>query len=82
VDPTFEELTRRALALSIPERIELAMTLWDSIPEAEHVMFADDEATIAEAHRRAAEMEADPSIGRTHEEVFGALRRSLRLHDK
>jgi putative addiction module component (TIGR02574 family) len=76
MDPTFEELKRQVLELPIPERIELAMTLWDSIPE--DVRFADDEATIAEAHRRAAEMEADPSIGRTHEEVLEAMRRPLK----
>jgi putative addiction module component (TIGR02574 family) len=64
---TTEELTRQALALQPAMRLELARTLLQSVDEDEMNLKADEQAMIAEAHRRAAEMAANPSIGRTHE---------------
>lgn len=75
---TTEELTQQALALPPAMRLEPAKTLLQSVDEDEMNLEADEQAMIAEAHRRAAEMVANPSIGRTHEQVFDAARRALK----
>jgi putative addiction module component (TIGR02574 family) len=75
---TTEELTQQALALPLAKRLELAKTLLQSVDEDDMNLDADEQAMIVEAHRRAAEMAANPSMGRTHVQVFDAARRALK----
>lgn len=63
------------LKLPVPERIELAMALWDSIAEPElQDQLPLTEAQKAELDRRLAEHDRDPSRGIPWEEVQRQLR--------
>lgn len=63
------------LKLPVPERIELAMALWDSIAEPElHDQLPLIEAQQAELDRRLAEHDRDRSRGIPWEEVQRRLR--------
>jgi putative addiction module component (TIGR02574 family) len=65
------------LKLPVPERIELAMALWDSIPEPElQDQLPLTEAQKVELDRRLAEHDRDPSNAVPWEEV------QRRLHSK
>ncbi|MBA2693196.1 MAG: addiction module protein [Rubrobacter sp.] len=69
VNVPFDEL----LKLSVPERIQLAEDLWDSIAaESEALPLTD--AQRAEAERRLAEHDRDPESAISWEEVRGRLR--------
>jgi putative addiction module component (TIGR02574 family) len=70
-NPKLDEL----LKLPIPERIELAMALWDSIAEPElQDQLPLTDAQKAELDRRLAEHDRDPSRGVSWEEVQRRLR--------
>ena len=68
---TVAEIESKALALSERDRAMLASSLLQSLPS---VLDEEDEG-LAEALRREAEMDADPSVVMTHAEFLSALRR-------
>lgn len=70
----FDEL----MQLSPAERIELAESLWDSIPENYESLPPVTDAQLAEAKRRLAEYRRDPSMGISWEEVRTRLRSRLK----
>lgn len=59
-------------SLPLAERIVLADRLYASVPE--EVQSAADRAWVAEAERRDAEMDADPSMGLDFDEVISSIR--------
>lgn len=61
-------LTEEAKKLSIAERINLVEEIWDSIAE-ENGCFELSEAQKEELDRRLESFRADPSRGRTWEEI-------------
>lgn len=65
-------LEHAVFSLPVAERITLADRLYASVPE--EVQTAADRAWLAEAERRDAEMEADPSIGLDFDEVISSIR--------
>lgn len=65
-------LEHAVFSLSFAERITLADRLYASVPEQEQT--AADRAWLAEAERRDAEMEADPSMGLDFDEVISSIR--------
>ncbi len=74
-----EDLTRQLLALPLPERVELAQALWQSIDDR-----ADDDSTIpseddaiAIALRRDAELTSGQLVGRIHEQIIEVIRSEL-----
>ena len=72
---TTEQLLSDAMALPLPERVSLAQALWESIDAG--LQHADENAAIAEAVRRDAELLSGKVRGRTHEEVMQAAQRAL-----
>jgi putative addiction module component (TIGR02574 family) len=74
---TIAQITNEALALPLPQRIELAQQLWDSIHDR-----ADpgpiDEATRTEIERRDAEMENGAIVGVAHDQALELIEKSLR----
>jgi putative addiction module component (TIGR02574 family) len=70
----------RLLQLPTPQRIAVAMALWDSIADADKPIrpdVEDEDAFYEELMRRDAEMEAGEVIELTHEEVMAELRKDL-----
>ena len=65
-------LEHAVFSLSLAERITLADRLYASVPEQEQT--AADRAWLAEAERRDAEMDADPSMGLDFDEVISSIR--------
>ncbi|MHB1342102.1 MAG: addiction module protein [Coriobacteriia bacterium] len=62
--------------LSVPERIQLAEDLWDSVAaETPPLSLTPDE--VAELERRLAEMDANPDAGIPWEKVKAAIQRHL-----
>ena len=63
--------------LSVPERIQLAEDLWDSIPESADISLTD--AQTAELDRRLEDLERNPNDGEPWEVVrarlYGRLKR-------
>ena len=72
---TTEQLISDAMALPLSERVSLAQALWESIDAG--LPHADENAAIADAVRRDAELSSGRVRGRTEEEVFQAGRRAL-----
>lgn len=68
-------LANQALALPIGERVEFAQMLWASIDG--QLADVDAAEALAEAKRRDAALDANPSIAQTHDEVMLLARRSL-----
>ena len=68
---TLTELEEQALQLPDAQRATLAAHLLDSLP----AIFYDDDHGLAEARRRDAELDRDPSTGMTLEEFKSALSR-------
>lgn len=68
---TLTELEEMALTLPEDQRAALAAHLLSSLPAILH----DDDAGAAEAGRRDAELDRDPSIGMTIEEFKSAFGR-------
>jgi putative addiction module component (TIGR02574 family) len=70
----------RLLQLPTPQRIAVAMALWESIAEADKPIRPDVEdegAFYEELMRRDAEMEAGEVVELTHDEVMADLRKEL-----
>jgi hypothetical protein len=70
-----QQLTDEALALPLPQRVSLAQTLWESIDAA--LPDTSEDGSIREAIRRDQELSTGSALGRTHEEVMQAARRSI-----
>jgi putative addiction module component (TIGR02574 family) len=70
-----QQLTSEALALPLPQRVSLAQTLWESIDAG--LPDTSEAAALQGAIRRDQELSSDPAVGRTHEEVMQAARRSI-----
>jgi hypothetical protein len=74
-----EELTQKALALPLAERVSLAQTLWESIEESTDSGIADGEReAVEQAKSRDRELAVGAVEGRSHEQVLEAARRALR----
>jgi putative addiction module component (TIGR02574 family) len=70
-----QELTSEAMALPLPERVSLAQALWESIDAA--LAEVPEDVALREAIRRDQELSSGSTVGRTHEEVLKAARRSI-----
>jgi Putative addiction module component len=70
-----QELTSEAMALPLPERVSLAQALWESIDAA--LAEVPEDVALGEAIRRDQELSSGSAVGRTHEEVLRAARRSI-----
>ena len=70
-----QELTSEAMALPLPERVSLAQALWESIDAA--LAEVPEDTAVCEAIRRDQELSSGSAVGRTHEEVLKAARRSI-----
>jgi len=74
-----EELTQKALALSLPDRVSLAQTLWESIdgsPDSEAT--AEEREAVEQAKKRDRELASGAVSGRSHQQVMEAARRAIR----
>ncbi len=66
------------MALPLAERVALAQTLWQSIRDANAKPVAEEvNWAIEEAAKRDAELSSGAVIGRTHEQVMRAARKSI-----
>lgn len=70
-------LTEQVLALPLPDRVNLAEALWQSI--GEELRAGSAQVAIDQARRRASELASGTVSGRTHEEVMQAARLRSRL---
>jgi hypothetical protein len=70
-----QELTSEAMALPLPERVSLAQARWESIDAA--LAEVPEDTAVREAIRRDQELSSGSAVGRTHEEVLKAARRSI-----
>jgi putative addiction module component (TIGR02574 family) len=75
-DMSTQQLIDEILSLPLPERIDVAQTLWESINEAPHTD-ADEREAIEVAKRRKADLASGTVAGRSHEEVMIAARRAI-----
>ena len=69
--PALAEIEAQAMELTASQRARLAASLLESLP----ALLCDDDGGLAEACRRDAEMDADPSIGITTQQLHMALGR-------
>jgi len=71
-------LIQQLLALPLPERVDLAEALWESIDGSAVVEATESlQDAVALASRRDSELNAGAVVGRSHEEVMEAARRNL-----
>lgn len=70
-----QELAAEAMGLSLPDRVSLAQALWASIDAG--LTETTEDAALSEAIRRDEELTSGAAVGRTHEEVMQAARRSI-----
>ena len=74
-----EELTQKVLALPLPDRIDLAQALWQSIDETgEDDGNTEERKALEQAKRRDRELATGMVEGRSHQQVMEAARRALR----
>lgn len=66
-----DEIQAEALRLPVPQRAALAACLLDSLPP----VLEDEDDGIAEALRRDAEMDRDPSMGMSMDQFLKAFGR-------
>jgi hypothetical protein len=67
--PALAEIEAQAMELTDSQRAKLAASLLDSLP----ALLYDDDDGLAEAIRRDTEMDNDPSIGLTTEQLRASL---------
>jgi hypothetical protein len=73
-----QQLVKELLALPLPQRIDVAQTLWESINNVSDADAAQEELEALEvAKRRRAELADGSVISRTHDEVMEAARRAI-----
>ena len=70
-----EELTSKAMALPLAERVSLAQVLWESIEAG--LEETDESLALKDAIRRDEELSSGKVSGRSHEEVMRAARRAI-----
>ena len=70
-----EELTSKAMALPLAERVSLAQSLWESIDAG--LEEADETLALKDAVRRDEELSSGKVTGRSHEEVMREARRAI-----
>jgi putative addiction module component (TIGR02574 family) len=68
---TFSEVEQEAMKLTEAQRATLACRLLDSLP----AVLSDEDEGVAEALRRDAELERDPTAGLSLEELRRTLKR-------
>jgi putative addiction module component (TIGR02574 family) len=69
--------------LSAPDRVELALDLWESLEDSEReAAFPMTPELAAELDRRVAEMDADEDPGRPWDEVVSEIRGEARLRQR
>lgn len=69
--PALAEIEAQAMELTASQRARLAASLLESLP----ALLCDDDEGLAEACRRDAEMDRDPAIGLTTEQLRESLGR-------
>ena len=69
------QLTEKAMALPLADRVDLAAALWQSI--GEELQDGEERQAIEQAVRRDAELTSGAVSGRTHEEVMRSARRAI-----
>jgi hypothetical protein len=73
------QLTAKALALPLKQRVGLAQTLWRSIErDLPATLDGTETGALAAARRRDEELGAGRVVGRTHQQVMAAARKALR----
>jgi putative addiction module component (TIGR02574 family) len=72
-----DEELRQLLSLPLPERIDLAQALWQSIHEEPGVGPDEERQAVDLARTRDAQLASGAVPGRTHEQVMEAARRAL-----
>ena len=72
--PTIAELEKLVLGLPENDRAHLATRLLESLP----AVLSDEDESIEEALRRDAEMDKDPDLGMSLEELDEHMKRLLR----
>ena len=73
------QLTAKALALPLKQRIGLAQALWLSIDRRLPAQLDGTEATaLIASRRRDEELASGDVVGRTHQQVMAAARKALR----
>ena len=70
-----QQLAEHLRTLPLAERVDLAQVLWESIDN--DLAVSDESDTFAQARSRDQELTMGAVMGRTHEEVMDAARRSL-----
>jgi hypothetical protein len=70
-----QELKQEAMSLPLAERVSLAQALWESIDAG--LTDTDELSAVREAMRRDEELSSHAVVGRTHEEVMQAARRTI-----
>jgi putative addiction module component (TIGR02574 family) len=75
---TTEVLKQQVLALPMQDRVEIVEAVWQTIEDRHPCDDLTESEIVAEALRRDAAMDADPSVKRTYEEVREAMRRPLK----
>ncbi len=70
-----QELATEAMALPLAERVSLAQALWQSIDVG--LRDVPEDVALGEAIRRDEELSSGSVLGRTHQEVMEAARRSV-----
>lgn len=70
-----EQIVAEAMALSLPEKVSLAQTLWESIDTDLADVNMDE--SIREAIRRDEALSSGNVTGRSHEEVMQAARSAI-----
>ena len=69
--------------LSAPDRVQLALDLWESLEDSEReTAFPMTPELAAELDRRVAEMDADGDPGQPWEEVLAEVRREGRIQQR
>jgi putative addiction module component (TIGR02574 family) len=70
-----QDLVAEILALPVEDRVRLVEAIWDSISAVPEALPLTD-GQKEELDRRLAELEADPEVGSSLEEVFARIRRA------
>jgi putative addiction module component (TIGR02574 family) len=73
---TTEKVLAEGLQLPPEDRRRIAEELWNSLPEESRFEFDDE--FWAEMERRDREMNEDPSMALTHEEVMASVEEAIR----
>jgi putative addiction module component (TIGR02574 family) len=75
-----EDLIGQLLTLPLPERVELAQALWQSIDDqfADATSTSEENEAITLALRRDSDLASGQVSGRTHDQVMESVRRAMK----